>query len=150
MGWTNVRSFVRSLDLFMPRWVFMRMLMHWCPWWINTNTFVVNHWFWSIQRRENSSSNIVKWRGNRTRFSIRRSLPLAKFAFDFGRLPLHWIVPKALLTLLGYKELLNHSKQEILAALRLWMTEDTHQVDRNTLLMACVWSRSSPVRRLRS
>jgi hypothetical protein len=54
--------------------------------------------------------------------------PLAKFAFDFGRLPLHWPVAKFLLKTLGYKELLNYHQRDIMAALRIWMIEDTHQV----------------------
>jgi uncharacterized protein (DUF2225 family) len=56
-------------------------------------------------------------------------LPLSKFAFDFGRLPLHWPIAKYLLKILGYKELLKHSQRDIMAALRIWMVEDTHQVD---------------------
>lgn len=51
-----------------------------------------------------------------------------KFAFDFGRLPLHWPIAKFLLRLFGYRELLNHSQRDIMAAFRTWMTEDTQQV----------------------
>ena len=61
--------------------------------------------------------------------------PLAKFALDFGRLPLHWPVAKFILKTLGYKELLIHAQRDIVAALRVWLIEDTHQViitfDRN-------------------
>jgi hypothetical protein len=55
--------------------------------------------------------------------------PVAKFAFDFGRLPLHWPIAKYILKTLGYKELLNHSQRDIMAALRIWMVEDTRQVE---------------------
>ncbi|CAF4748072.1 unnamed protein product [Rotaria socialis] len=58
-----------------------------------------------------------------------RFFPLAKFAFDFGRLPLHWPVAKFLLKTLGYKELLTYSQRDIMAALRMWMIEDTHEYD---------------------
>ncbi|CAF1286353.1 unnamed protein product [Adineta steineri] len=58
-----------------------------------------------------------------------RFLPLAKFAFDFGRIPLHWPVAKYLLKILGYKELLKYSQREIMGALRIWMLEDTNQYD---------------------
>ncbi|CAF2696191.1 unnamed protein product [Rotaria sp. Silwood2] len=58
-----------------------------------------------------------------------RFFPLAKFAFDFGRIPLHWPVAKSLLKMLGYKELLNYSQRDIMAALRIWMIEDTYQYD---------------------
>jgi hypothetical protein len=56
-------------------------------------------------------------------------LPLAKFAFDFGRIPLHWPIAKYLLKMFGYKELLNYSQRDIMAALRIWMVEDTYQVE---------------------
>ena len=72
---------------------------------------------------------------------------MAKFAFDFGRLPLHWYAAKAVLQLLGYKELLVHSQREILAALRLWLMENTHQVEDRMFLL---WSTSSSVRCLRA
>ncbi|CAF1524998.1 unnamed protein product [Rotaria sp. Silwood1] len=58
-----------------------------------------------------------------------RFFPLAKFAFDFGRIPLHWPIAKFLLNIFGYKELLNYSQRDIMAALRIWMVEDTYQYD---------------------
>lgn len=35
---------------------------------------------------------------------------------------------KFLLKILGYRDLLNHSQRDIMAALRIWMMEDTYQV----------------------
>ena len=55
-------------------------------------------------------------------------LPLAKFAFDFGRLPLHWPIAKFFLRILGYRELLTYPQRDIMAALRSWMMEETRQV----------------------
>lgn len=57
-----------------------------------------------------------------------RFFPLAKLTFDFGRLPLHWPIAKYLLSLLGYQEIISYSQQDVMAALRLWLTEDTNQV----------------------
>jgi hypothetical protein len=59
---------------------------------------------------------------------LQRFFPLAKAAFDFGRLPLHWPIAQLLLKVFGYNELLKYSQQDIMGALRIWLLEDKFTV----------------------
>ena len=71
-----------------------------------------------------------------------RFFPLAKLVFDFGRLPLHWPMAKYLLYLLGYQEIIRYSQRDVMAALRIWLTEDTNQVEKNASVGKNIFSSS--------
>jgi hypothetical protein len=145
-----VNEIVR-LDLFMLWSAVMRMPMQLCQWSINTNIFDVNHWFWSIPCRENSSSttlsnalikfllcfHLISSTTNIIRlFSSfvvnKRSFPLTKLIFDIARVPFHWPIVKLVLKMCGYQELLTYQQRDVLAALRMWLLEDTIQVTCST------------------
>lgn len=56
--------------------------------------------------------------------------PWSKIVFDFARLPMHWFAAKAFLKVMGYDELLKYDKVDIIGAIRNWLTEEIHDVNR--------------------